>query len=94
MELTRLISSIVNDPVVIAILSTFTVLYTSTVGPTLPQSVKAIFANEYFRVVILFIVAYMSSARKPVIAIVSFASFFLITNILAEEKLVQNSHNS
>ncbi len=92
MEKTSIINflqGIINNPSVIAVLATLTALFTSTIGPELPESVKQLFSNDIFRFVVIFLVAYLSSARRPVIALVAAFSFLYISSILAEQQSIE-----
>ncbi len=80
---------VIESPTVIAVVATFTALYTSSIGPELPEYVKSWFQNSYFKAVVVFLVAYLSSKRKPVIAVIAAASFMFITSLLTQEKVVE-----
>ena len=84
------VQNIVNNPTVIAVLATLTALFTSTIGPGLSSPVKNLFENDVFRFIVIFAVAYLSSARRPVIAIVAAFSFLYISSILAEQKSIEH----
>ena len=53
-----------------AVIGLFLVLYAGLAAPKLPKSVAKMFGNSVFRLVILFLVAYMSS-RNTSIAIIA-----------------------
>lgn len=84
----------IENPTVIAVVATFTALYTSTIGPDLPQYVKDLFENGYFKAVVIFVVAYLSSKRKPVVAVIAAATFMFISSLLAQEKVVERYRNT
>ena len=86
---TKSFTKVLESPTVIAVAATFTALYTSTIGPELPGYVKDLFQNSYFKAFVVFVVAYLSSKRKPVIAVIAAASFMFITSLLAQENVVE-----
>ena len=85
----NVIVDLVNNPTVIAIVTTFTVIYTATLGPELPKYIQDLFQNEYFKFIVIFAVAYLASARRPVIALVSAISFLFIMQLVSEHKTVE-----
>lgn len=89
MDIAAIISGIISNPVVIAIIATFTALYTSTIGPTLPPEIKNLFSNDIFKFSVVFATAYLASARKPVIALVSAFSFLFITSLMTQQNVFE-----
>ena len=78
-----------SSPVVIAVVATFATIYTSTVAPDLPGPVKALFDSPVFRVAVIFLTAYMASARKPGVALVSAVAFMVLAEYAAAGTAVE-----
>jgi hypothetical protein len=58
--------SVLDNQIVSSVLGLFLVLYAGLAAPKLPRKIAELFDNMVFRVVILFLVAYMSSKNKSV----------------------------
>jgi hypothetical protein len=66
-----------NNKIASTILCLFLVLYASLAAPKLPKSVTAIFKNFWFKLIFMFLIAYMAT-HNPAVAIIS-AVALLIT---------------
>ena len=89
MNLKEALSDLLSNPTAIAIITTFTVIFTSTIGPEMPSYIKDLFQNDVFRFVVIGLVAYTSSARRPVIALIAAVSFLLIMQLVSEQQTVE-----
>jgi hypothetical protein len=58
--------SILDNQIVSSVLGLFLVLYAGLAAPKLPRSIAKLFDNPVFRVIILFLVAFMASKNKSV----------------------------
>ena len=58
--------SVLDNQVVSSVLGLFLVLYASLAAPKLPRSIANLFDNTGFKVLILFLIAYISSKNKSV----------------------------
>lgn len=85
----KTISDCVSHPTVIAVVAVFITLYTSSIGPVLPDYIKVAFNNPIFRFGVILLVAYIASAKKPIVAVVTAAAFMLLTNYLSEDAMVE-----
>ena len=69
-EISRKVSGVLetvySNKIANALLGLFLVLYAGLAAPKLPRSVAKLFGNKIFKVVILFLVAYMSSRNTSV----------------------------
>src|SRR5207253_3159574 len=88
MEKTQMdILKLVDHPVTIAVITTFVGIYTSTVAPELPDFIKKLYDNKIFSFLVILLVSYMSSSRRPVVAVVCAVSFMLISQYLSTYKV-------
>lgn len=88
------ISDFVSHPNVIAVVAVFTALYASAIGPVLPDYIKVAFNNPIFRFGVILLVAYIASAKKPIVAVVAAAAFMLLTNYFSEDTMVEKFRGS
>lgn len=58
--------SILDNQIVSSVLGLFLVLYAGLAAPKLPRSIAKLFDNPIFRVIVLFLVAFMASKNKSV----------------------------
>tara|TARA_A100001015_G_scaffold222318_1_gene250367 strand:+ start:1229 stop:2110 length:882 start_codon:yes stop_codon:yes gene_type:complete len=58
------------NPVVSSVLTLFLVLYAGLAAPKLPKKIATLFGNEFFRIIILVLIAYMAS-KDASLAIIS-----------------------
>lgn len=58
--------SILDNQIVSSVLGLFLVLYAGLAAPKLPRSIAKLFDNPVFRVIVLFLVAFMASKNKSV----------------------------
>ena len=58
--------SILDNQIVSSVLGLFLVLYAGLAAPKLPRSIARLFDNPVFRVIVLFLVAFMASKNKSV----------------------------
>merc|ERR1712188_184251 len=65
--------SVYSNKTANAVIGLFLVLYASLAAPKLPRSVAKIFGNKVFKMVFLFLVAYMSSRNVSVAIIAAVA---------------------
>ena len=76
-DLTKLSNKYVSHPMVIAVVSVFIVIYSATIGPELPQSVKDFFSNDYAKFALIFITMWLASAKRPVYRTYIYTGFLL-----------------
>lgn len=93
MDIHKLILRTISDRTVIAVSTVITILYISTVAPTLPEYIKNLFDNGCFRVIVLFACFYLGSAKRPTVALISLVAFLLLMQFVAEDKVVEKFHN-
>ena len=89
MSVVKTISDFVSHPTVIAVVAAFVTLYTSTITPVLPDYIKAAFNHPAFRFLVILLVAYTASAKKPIVAVVAAVAFLLIFNYFSEDEIVE-----
>lgn len=77
-----------NNQYFSAALSLFLVLYAGLAKPQLPDVVSGLFDNALFRLVILFLVAYLSS-RNAQVAILVAVAFVVSMNMLSEQRMTE-----
>lgn len=58
--------SILDNQIVSSVLGLFLVLYAGLAAPKLPRSIARLFDNPVFRVIVLFLVAFMATKNKSV----------------------------
>ena len=58
--------SVLDNQIVSSVLGLFLVLYAGLAAPKLPRSIAKLFDNPIFRVIVLFLVAFMASKNKSV----------------------------
>ena len=58
--------SVLDNQIVSSVLGLFLVLYAGLAAPKLPRSIAKLFDNPVFRVIVLFLVAFMASKNKSV----------------------------
>jgi hypothetical protein len=58
--------SVLDNQIVSSVLGLFLVLYAGLAAPKLPRSIAKLFDNPAFRVIVLFLVAFMASKNKSV----------------------------
>lgn len=71
-----------------AALTLFLVLYAGLAKPQLPTMITSLFDNALFRLVVLFLVAYLSSQNAQVALMVAVA-FVVTMNMLSEQRMVE-----
>jgi hypothetical protein len=82
------VTKVLNNPYVSAALTLFVILYASLARPQLPEALLMLFDNVFFRLLMLFLIAFMAVHNTQVALIVSVA--FLITmNLLSEQRLAE-----
>ncbi|CAL8461218.1 g749 [Coccomyxa elongata] len=79
--------AIVDNPTVIAIVTTFIILYTSTLGPEPPELLVSALNNTVFRFVIVFCIAYLGSSRRPIIALAATVLFLTALSLVAQRNV-------
>jgi hypothetical protein len=88
--------SVLDNNVVSSVLGLFLVLYAGLAAPKLPRSVANLFDNTVFRVLVLFLVAYMSSKNKSVALIAAVGivvSFQTLNRHKINDKIVNIMEN-
>jgi len=58
--------SVLDNQIVSSVLGLFLVLYAGLAAPKLPRSIAKLFDNPIFRIIVLFLVAFMASKNKSV----------------------------
>ena len=64
-----------------AVLSLFLILYASLAAPTLPKSITNIFRNTWFKLIFMFLIAYIST-KNPSVAIISSVALLITLQTL------------
>jgi hypothetical protein len=81
-----------NNEYVSAAVSLFLVLYAGMAAPNLPNSVARLFDNSLFRLVIFFLIAYMSK-KDPTIAIIAAVGLMVSLQTLSKYNVEQHLVN-
>ncbi len=79
--------AIVDNPTVIAVVTTFIILYTSTLGPEPPEFLVSALNNNVFRFVVVFCIAYLGSSRRPIIALAATVLFLTALSLVAKKNV-------
>tara|TARA_B100000214_G_C23937938_1_gene614119 strand:+ start:1112 stop:1393 length:282 start_codon:yes stop_codon:yes gene_type:complete len=80
---------LLEDPFVGATLGLAIVLYAGKAAPELPAEIKDLFSNDYFRVLVLFLVSYTSTKNYQLSLLVAVA-FFVVLSQLSKEAFVNS----
>ena len=81
-------SGAMNNPYVTATLTLFLILYETLARPDLPDWMMALFENPLFRVLVLFLIAFMASHNAQVAIIVAIV-FTITMNLVSERKMAE-----
>lgn len=77
----------IDNPTVIAVVTTFVILYTSTLGPEPPEVLISALNNTVFRFVVIFCIAFLGSSRRPIIALAATVLFMTALGLVAEKNV-------
>lgn len=77
---------VLDNPYVSSVLSLVIILYASLAAPRLPASASALFNNAWFRLLVLFTIAYIG-AKDPSIAIIVALAFTITLQTLHSQSL-------
>lgn len=77
-----------QNPYVAAPLTLFLVLYGGMAKPDLPDPILNLFDNAFFRVLVLFLIAFTATKNAQVALMVAVA-FTVTMNLLSEKKMVE-----
>jgi len=92
-KLQNSLESCLKNKNVIFLLGVLTFLYTVFAGPELPESVSRLLNNNLFKTLVIFTVAYLTSARDARVALFVSIVFVLVTNLLGEQSLYERFTN-
>ena len=92
-KLQNSLESCLKNKNVIFLLGILTFLYTVFAGPELPENVSRLLKNNLFKTLVIFIVAYLTSARDARVALFVSIVFVLVTNLLGEQSLYERFTN-
>ena len=79
-------TNLLQNQWVTAIIALFLILYASMARPELPDSVARLFENPFFRLFVLFCIAYAAS-KNVTIAVVVAVAFAVVMSMLSEMRL-------
>jgi hypothetical protein len=82
-----------NNKIASTILCLFLVLYASLAAPKLPNSVTAIFKNFWFKLIFMFLIAYMAT-HNPAVAIISAVALLITLQTLHGQDTVEQVINT
>ena len=82
-------TDIMQNPYVSATLVLFLILYSSLARPDLPDFIMNLFNNAIFRMLILFLIAYLA-AKNVQVAILVAIGFTVTMMLLSERKMAEN----
>ena len=82
-------SDFMQNPYVSATLVLFLILYSSLARPDLPDFVMSLFNNAIFRMLMLFLIAYIAVANVQVAILVAIG-FTITMMLLSERKMAEN----
>ena len=82
-------SGFMQNPYVSATLVLFLILYSSLARPDLPDFIMNLFNNAIFRMLILFLIAYIA-ANNVQVAILVAIGFTVTMMLLSERKMAEN----
>ena len=92
-KLQNSLESCLKNKNVIFLLGILTFLYTVFAGPELPENVSRLLNNNLFKTLVIFTVAYLTSARDARVALFVSIVFVLVTNLLGEQSLYERFTN-
>ena len=78
-----------ENPYVATFLSLFLAMYGGLAAPQLPASIAAVFNSDVGRLVVLFLIVFMS-VRNPTLAVLTAVGFTLSLQVLNQHKLFGN----
>jgi len=82
-----------NNKIASTILCLFLVLYASLAAPKLPKSVTAIFKNFWFKLIFMFLIAYMAT-HNPAVAIISAVALLITLQTLHSQDTAEQVINT
>jgi hypothetical protein len=92
-KLQNSLESCLKNKNVIFLLGVLTFLYTVFAGPEFPESISRVFNNNVFKTLVIFTVAYLTSAKDARVALFVSIVFIFITNLLGEQSLYERFTN-
>lgn len=82
------VTEYLQNPYISAALTLFLVLYGGMAKPDLPDFVMDLFDNAFFRVLVLFLIAF-TATKNSQIALMIAIGFTVSMNMLSERKMVE-----
>ena len=92
-KLQNSVESVLKNKNLIFLIGVLTFLYTVFAGPELPENIVRLFNNNLFKTLIIFVVAYLTSARDARVALFVSIVLILVTNFLGEKSLYERFVN-
>ena len=80
--------NILNNKYVLGVLTVFTGMYGPHLRPKLPDYIGKLFDNQLFRILIFFVIVFISSQSLQV-ALLAAISFTVIMNVINSSKLAE-----
>jgi len=81
--------AILDNEYVSTALKVLLAVYGALAAPKLPESIKNLFGNVVFRLLLLFLIAYLGN-RRPDISLMVVIVFVITMNVLSEQELKEN----
>jgi hypothetical protein len=82
-----------NNKIISTVVCLFLVLYASLAAPKLPKSITAIFKNTWFKLIFMFLIAYMAT-HNPAVAIISAVGLLITLQTLNAQETADQVINS
>ena len=84
----QVLNNFLNNQYVTSALTLFLILYAGLIRPRLPDFLATLFENPFFRLLFLFLLAYVSSRNSQVALIVAVA-FMVTMHILSTQRMAE-----
>jgi len=85
-QLAKPVLKLLDNPYAATAVSLFLVLYGSMARPELPDVIKNLFQNDIFRLVYVFLLAYVGD-KNPKVALVVAVVFMVVMGLLADQEV-------
>jgi hypothetical protein len=82
-----------NNKIISTVVCLFLVLYASLAAPKLPKSITVIFKNTWFKLIFMFLIAYMAT-HNPAVAIISAVGLLITLQTLNAQETADQVINS
>jgi hypothetical protein len=89
----RDVESILKNKSLIFVIAVLTSLFTVFAGPELPESVVNVLNNGFVKTLIIFVVAYLTCAKDPRVALFVSILFIGVTNMISEKSMYEKFTN-